>query len=132
MRISLRFIFTQCREFKVESVNGIEIVHTTTSKREKLSDTHLQHILKLSEIATRQFETEGCGGFLVVSEVNPKQAIYVSAKMLFESINQLIPEVFNKVQKTVDEYNPQNEFIVINIFDRKRIAITIEGLRFVR
>ncbi len=82
---------TPSREFKVESVNGIEIAHTTTSTQEKLSDAHLQNILRLSEIATRQFETEGRGGFLVVSEVNPNQAVYISAKILFESINKLIP-----------------------------------------
>jgi len=121
---------TSSREFKVESVNGVEIAHTTTSTQEKLSAAHLQHIVKLSKIATRQFETEGRGGFLVVSEVNSNQAVYVSAKILFESIKQLIPEALYKVQKTVDEYKPQNQFIVINIFNRKRIAITIESLRF--
>ena len=68
---------------------------------------------------------------MVVSEVNSNQAVYVSAKMLFESIKQLIPEALNKVQKTVDEYKPQNQFIVINVFSRKRIAITIEDLRSV-
>ncbi len=123
---------TSTREFKIESVNGIEIAHTTTSSQEKLSGAQLQHILTLSEIATRQYEAEGRGGFLIVSEVNTNQAVYVSAKMLFESIKQLIPEALNKVQKTVDEYKPENQFVVINVFNRKRIAITIEGLRFVR
>jgi hypothetical protein len=122
---------TLSREFTVESVNGIEIAHTTISTDEKLSGAHLQQILKLSEIATRQFEAEGRGGFLVLSEVNSNQAVYVSAKELFESIKQLIPEALDKVEKTVDEYTPQSQFVVINIVNRKRIAITIESLRLV-
>ncbi len=68
---------------------------------------------------------------MIVSEVNSNQAVYLSAKRLFESIEQLIPEALNRVQKTVDEYKPHNQFIAINVFSRKRIAITVEGLRSV-
>jgi hypothetical protein len=118
------------RKFNIESVSGIEIAYTTTSAHDKLSDTHMQHIIKLSDMAAFQFEQEGRGGFLIVSEVSPNQTVYVASQILFDSISQLIPEALNKVQNIVNEYDPQKEFVVINVFNRKRIAITIETKRF--
>ena len=118
------------RQFKIESVNGIEIASTTASADDKLTDTLMEQIIKLSDMAACQFEQEGRGGFLTVSEVSPNQTVYVASQILFDSINQLVPSALNKVQSIINEYDPKNQFVVINIFNRKRIAITIEAKRF--
>ena len=41
----------------------------------------------------------------------------------------MIPEATNFVQKIVKDYNPQEQFIVVNVVNRKRIAITRDALR---
>ncbi|MGA7877351.1 MAG: hypothetical protein WCA08_16955 [Desulfoferrobacter sp.] len=120
---------TQPRKFIIESINGIEFAHVAIAPGEVLSDKHEKHVEKLSKIASRQYALEGRGGFLTVSEANPNEAFYLPTPELLECIRQLIPEGLNKVQDIVDQYDPQKQFLVINVFDRKRIAVTSELLR---
>lgn len=120
---------TQPRKFNIESVNGIELAHTTITMDETLSDEHEKHIGKLSEIADRKYGSQGRGSFLIVSESHPNQAVYIPVPDLLECIRQLIPEALNRVRDVVNQYDPKEQFVVINVFNRKRIAITTELLR---
>ena len=117
-------------QFVIETVNGIEIAYANRASEDIVTEKSIQHIGNLSKIAIDQFNREGQGSFLIISEANPNAGVYMASEKLFECIKQVIPEALNYVRKIVNEYDPQEEFIVINVFSRKRIAITRDALRF--
>jgi hypothetical protein len=116
-------------QFVIEAVNGIEIAYANRVFEDILTEKSIQHISDLSKIAIRQFHRDGRGGFLIVSEVNPNESVYLPAQKVLECIKQVIPEALDYVQKIMNDYDPQEQFVVINVFDRKRIAITRDALR---
>jgi hypothetical protein len=118
------------RKFNIETINGIEIAHASITKDEIISDENALHIEKLSDIATRRFHVDGRGSFLIVTESSPNQAVYLSTNDLLKCINQLIPEALSKVNEVVSQYDPQEQFVVINVFNNRRVAITTEIMRF--
>jgi hypothetical protein len=89
----------------------------------------IQHISNLTEIAIRQFHRVGRGSFLIVFEINPNESVYLPVEKILDGIKQLIPEALNYVQKVMNDYDPQKQFVVINVFNRTRIAITRDALR---
>ena len=117
-------------KFVIETVNGIELAYANRTFEDIVTEKSIQHIENLSKIAIDQFTREGRGSFLVISEANPNEGVYLTSEKLFECIKQVIPEALNYVRKTVNEYDPQEEFIVINVFSNKRIAISRDALRF--
>jgi len=116
-------------QFVIEAVNGIEIAYANRAFENIVTEKSIQDISNLSKIAIRQFHKEGPGSFLIISEVNPNEGVYLSGEKLFDCIKNVIPEALNYVQKTVSDYDPQEQFVVINVFNRKRIAITRDALR---
>ena len=116
-------------QYVIEAVNGIEIAYANRAFEDIVTEKSIQHISNLSKIAIRQFRREGPGSFLIISEFNPDEGVYLPAKKIIDCIKQLIPEALNYVQKIVDNYDPQEQFVVINVFNRKRIAIAKEALR---
>ncbi len=116
-------------KFVIKTVNNIEIAYSTRISEDIVTEKSIQQIENLSKIAIDKFNGEGRGSFLIVSEVNPNEAVYLSSKKLFESIKHLIPEALHHVRKMVNEYDPQGEFLVINVFSDKRIAISRDALR---
>jgi len=117
-------------KFVIETVNGIEIAYADRASEDIVTGKSIQHIENLSKIAIDQFNREGRGSFLIIYEANPNEGVYLTSEKLFECIKQVIPEALNYVRKTVNEYDPQEEFIVINVFSHKRIAISRDALRF--
>jgi len=118
-------------KYVIEAVNGIEIAYANRSFEDIVTEKSFQEICNLSKIAIRQFHREGSGGFLIISEVNANEGVYLSAEKLLNCIKNVIPEATNFVQKIVKDYNPQEQFIVVNVVNRKRIAITRDALRVV-
>ncbi len=116
-------------QFVIESVNGIEIAYAIRAFEDIVTEKSIKHIGNLSKIAMRQFDREGRGSFLIISEANPNEGLYLPAEKLLDCIEQVIPEALNYVKKIVKDYNPQEQFVVINVFNRKRIAITRDALR---
>jgi hypothetical protein len=116
-------------QFVVEAVNGIEIAYANRAFDDIVTEKSSQHITDLSRIAIRQFQREGLGSFLIIYEANPNEAVYLPAQKLSDCMEQVIPEALNYVQKILDDYNPQEQFVVVNVFNHKRIAITIDALR---
>ena len=117
-------------KFIIENVNGIEIAYGNRAFDDIVTEKSIQHIENLSKIAIDQFNREGRGSFLIISEVNSNEGAYLTSEKLFECIKQVIPEALNYVRKTVNEYDPREEFVVINVFSHKRIAISRDALRF--
>jgi hypothetical protein len=70
----------------------------------------------LSKIAIRQFRIEGRGSFLIISEANPLQGVYLATQKLLDCIKQIIPEASNYVQNIMNDYDSQEQFVVINVF----------------
>jgi hypothetical protein len=118
-------------QFVIEAVDGIEIAYANRAFDDIVTEKSTQHITNLSRIAARQFRREGRGSFLIISEANPNEAVYLAAQKLSDCIEQVIPEALSHVQKTINDYNPQEQFVVINVLSQKRIAITTDVLRFV-
>ena len=116
-------------KYVIEAVNGLEIAYANRSFEDIVTEKSIQDICNLSKIAIRQFHREGPGSFLIISEVNPNEGVYLSAEKLFDCINNVIPEAINFVQEIVKEYDPQEQFIVVNVVNRKRITITRDALR---
>jgi len=116
-------------QYVIEAVNGIEIAYANRAFEDIVTEKSIQHISNLSKIAIRQFHREGPGSFLIISEFNPDEGVYLPAEKILDCIKQLIPEALNYVQKIVNDYDPQEQFVVINVFNRKRIAIAREALR---
>ncbi len=116
-------------QYVIEAVNGIEIAYANRAFEDIVTEKSIQHISDLSKIAIRQFHREGPGSFLIISEVNPNEGVYFPAEKILDCIKQLIPEALNYVQKIVNDYDPQEQFVVINVFNRKHIAIAREALR---
>ena len=116
-------------KYVIEAVNGIEIAYANRSFEDIVTEKSIQEICDLSKIAIRQFHREGPGGFLIISEVNANEGVYLSAEKLLNCIKNVIPEATNFVQKIVKDYNPMEQFIVVNVVNRKRIAITRDALR---
>ena len=116
-------------KYVINAVNGIEIAYANRSFEEIVTEKSIQEICNLSKIAIRQFHREGPGSFLIISEVNPNEGVYLSAEKLLNCIINVIPEATNFVQKIVKDYNPQEQFLVVNVVNRKRIAITRDALR---
>ena len=116
-------------KFDIETVNGIEIAYSNRVFEDIVTEKSIQHVESLSKIAFDQFNREGRGSFLIVFEANPNECVYLTSENLFESITHLIPEALHHVRKIVDEYDPQEEFVVINVFSDKRIAISRDALR---
>jgi hypothetical protein len=127
----LRALEASENQFVIEAMNGIEIAYANRAFEDIVTEKSIQHISNLSKIAIRQFHKEGPGSFLIVSEVNPDECVYLPGEKLFDCIKQAIPEALNYVQKTVNDYDPQEQFVVVNVFNRKRIAITRDALRLV-
>ncbi|MDZ7582105.1 MAG: PAS domain S-box protein [Deltaproteobacteria bacterium] len=94
-----------------------------------VTERSIQNIANLSNIAIRQFHKEGVGSFLIISEVNQNKCVYLAAEKLFDCLKNVIPEAINFVQKIVKEYDPLEQFVVVNVVNRKRIAITRDALR---
>ena len=84
----------------------------------------------MSEIAIRKFNSEGRGSFLIISDASPDKTVYLPITKILECIQQAIPEALNTVQNTMNDYNPQKQFVMITVLNRTRIAITIDALRF--
>ena len=116
-------------KYVIEAVNGIEIAYANRSFEDITTEKRIKDICNLSKIAISQFHIEGPGSFLIISEVNPNEGVYLSAEQLLNCIKNVIPEATNFVQKIVKDYNPQEQFIVVNVVNRKRIAITRDALR---
>jgi hypothetical protein len=116
-------------KFFIKIVNGIEIAYSKRISEDIVTEKSIQQTEHLSKIAIDKFNGEGRGSFLIVSEANPNEAVYLRSKKLFESIKNLIPEALHYVRKVVDEYDPHGEFLVINVFSDKRIAISRDALR---
>jgi hypothetical protein len=118
-------------QFVIEAVDGIEIAYASRALDDIVTEKSTQQITNLSRIAARQFRREGRGSFLIISEANPNEAVYLGAQKLTDCIEQVIPEALNHVRKIINDYNPQEQFVVINVLSKKRIAITTDVLRFV-
>lgn len=116
-------------KFVIETVKGIEIAFSNRAFEDIVTEKSIQHVEDLSKIAFDQFNREGRGGFLIISEANPNEGVYLKSEILLESIKHVIPEASHHVQQIVDEYDPQEEFVVINVFSDKRIAISRDALR---
>ena len=108
---------------------GIEIAFSNRAYGDIVKEKSIQHVENLSKIAFDQLNREGRGSFLIVSEVNPNEGVYLTSEKLFEGIKHVIPEALYHVMKIVNEYDPQEEFLVINVFSDKRIAISRDALR---
>lgn len=117
-------------KFVIEIINGIEIAYANRASEDIVAEKSIQQIEKLSKITIDQFNREGRGSFLIIFEANPNEVVYLKSEKLFECIKQVIPEALNYVRKIVNEYDPQEEFIVINVFSHKRIAVSRDALRF--
>ncbi len=116
--------------FVIKMVNGIEVAYTTRTAEDVVSEKGTQDICRLSEIAIRQFDREGRGSFLIISDASQDETTYLPATKILECIKQVIPEALNTVQNTMTDYNPQKQFVMIVVFSRTRIAITVDALRF--
>jgi hypothetical protein len=116
-------------KYVIEAVNGIEIAYANRSLEDIVTEKNIKDICNLSKIAIRQFHREGSGGFLIISKINANDGVYLSAETLLNCVKNEIPEAENFVQKIVKDYNPQEQFIVVNVVNRKRIAITRDALR---
>lgn len=125
----LKALKTSENQFVIEAVNGIEIAHAIRAFEDIVMEKSIKHIYRLSKTAIRQFDSEGRGSFLTITEANPNEGVYLPAEKLIDCIGQVIPEALDYVKEIVDDYDPQEQFVVINVFDRKRIAITIDALR---
>jgi len=116
--------------FVIKMVNGIEVAYATRTAEDIVSEKGIKDICTLSEIAIRQFEREGRGSFLIISDTSPDRTAYLPTTKIIECIQQVIPEALNTVQNTLNDYNPQKQFVMIVVYNRTRIAITIDTLRF--
>ena len=65
----------------------------------------------------------------MVSESDPRAAAYLPLPKLTECIEVLIPEAANEVESAVKGYDPSNQFVMVNVVNRRRIAITIDSKR---
>ena len=77
-------------KFVIETVNGIEIAYSKRISEDIVTEKSIQQIENLSKIAIDKFNGEGRGSFLIVSEANPNEAVYLSSKKLFECIKQSV------------------------------------------
>ena len=118
------------KKFEIKAVDGIEIAYANRTTEDKISGKDVEYIRRLSEMAVHQFNIQERGSFIIISEANPNEVVYLSAAKLIECIKQVIPEALNAVQRTLNDYDPQKQFVMVNVFNRKRIAITTEALRF--
>lgn len=116
--------------FVIKMVNGIEVAYATRTAEDIISEKGNQDICRLSEIAIHQFDREGRGSFLIISDASHDKTVYLPSTKILECIQQEIPEALNTVQNTMNDYNPQKQFVMITVFNRTRIAITIDALRF--
>jgi hypothetical protein len=115
--------------FEIEKVNDIEIARATRNADDELPKDGNRRITALSDMAVRRFAADGRGSFLVVSESDPRAAVYLPMAKLAECIDALIPEASNAVESAVANFDPKKQFVMVNIFSRRRIAITIDGIR---
>ncbi len=115
--------------YVIEAVNGIEIAYAIRSFQDIVTERSIQDICNLSKIAIRQFHKEGVGSFLIISEVNQNECVYFAAAKLLDCLKNVIPEAVNFIQKIVQDYDPLEQFVVVNVVNRKRIAITRDALR---
>ncbi len=116
--------------FVIRMVNDIEVAYATRTAEDVVSEKGNQDICRLSEIAIRQFDREGRGSFLTISDANPDETVYLPTTKILECIQRVIPEALNTVQNTMNDYNPQKQFVMIIVLNRTRIAITVDALRF--
>jgi hypothetical protein len=84
-------------QYVIESVNGIEIAYADRAFENIFTEESIQHVSNFSKIAIRQFHKEGPGSFLIISEVNPKEGVYLPGEKLFDCIKNVIPEALNYV-----------------------------------
>jgi hypothetical protein len=115
--------------FTIREVSGIEIATARRNAGDLVPDGGLEQIAVLSEIASRRFAEDGRGAFLVVSESDPRAAAYLPLPKLAECIEVLIPEAANEVESAVKGYDPSSQFVMVNVVNRRRIAITIDSMR---
>ena len=115
--------------FTIREVSGIEIATARRNAGDLVPDGGHEQIAVLSEIASRRFAEDGRGAFLVVSESDPRAAVYLPLARLAECIVELIPEAANEVESTVKGYDPSRQFVMVNVVSRSRIAITIDSRR---
>lgn len=117
------------QKYHIEAINGIEIAYLHRTIEDIVTETKIQDLRNLSKIAIHQYNEQGRGGFLIISENNPNEAVYFNSEMLLNSIKNAIPEALDYVRKILNEYNAEEEFTVINVLNRKRIVITRDALR---
>ena len=129
-RQRLKVLEASENKFVIECVNGIEIAYANRTSEDIVTEKSIQQIENLSKIAIDQFKKEGRGSFLIIFEANPNECVYLKSEKLYEYIKRAIPEALTYLQKIVDEYDPQAEFIVVNVSSHKRIAIARDALRF--
>jgi hypothetical protein len=115
--------------FTIRMVNGIEIATATRNADDRVPEGGHRQIAALSEMASRRFAADVRGGFLVVSESDPKATAYLPLAKLAECIGALIPEASNEVEAAVTSYDPSKQFVMVNVVSRSRIAITIDAKR---
>jgi hypothetical protein len=115
--------------FEIQKVDDIEIAVATRNADDEVPKEGNRNITALSEMAARRFAADGRGSFVVVSESAPKAAVYLPMSKLAECIDALIPEASSAVKSAVANYDPNTQFVMINVFNRRRIAITIDGMR---
>ncbi len=108
----------------IEAVNGIEIAYANRSPDSFSTKGVIEKMSDISKMAADQFNKQGRGGVVTISRINPNEGVYLSSEILFECIENMIPGALNSVKKTVTEYDPRDEFLMINIFSDKRIGIT--------
>jgi len=122
---------SECRHpsFEIEMVNGIEIARAGRNADNELPKEGNRYITELSNMAARRFAAEGRGSFLVVHESDPRAAVYLPMAKLAECIDVLIPEALDSVESAVANYDPKKQFVMVNVFSRRRIAITIDAIR---
>ena len=116
--------------FVIKTVNGIEVAYATRTAEDTVSEKGAQDICRLSKIAIRQFDSEGRGSLLTISDANPDETVYLPTTKLLDCIQQVIPEALSTVKNTMNDYNPQKQFVMIIVPNRTRIAITVDALRF--
>jgi hypothetical protein len=116
-------------QFVIETANGIEIARAYRTVEDRVSAEGAQDLVGLSELALRQFAKDGRGGFLMIFDVKPNEAVYLEASRLGECIKELVPEATKAVTTVMNDYDPQKQFVMVNVFSRRRIAITIDALR---